>query len=38
MGLAFCIADIPFGNVANRWFAIDFDKPEFKAVSAHYDR
>jgi glutathione S-transferase len=38
MGQAFTIGDIPVGLVVNRWFAIDFQKPKFGAVSAYYDR
>jgi glutathione S-transferase len=38
MGMSFSIGDIPVGLLVNRWFAIDFDKPELKAVSAYYDR
>ena len=38
MGRSFTIADIPVGMVVNRWFAIPFEKPQFKAVSAYYDR
>ena len=38
MGKSFTIADIPVGMVVNRWFAIPFQKPELKAVSAYYDR
>lgn len=38
MGQSFTIGDIPVGLVVNRWFSIDFKKPEFKAVSAYYDR
>jgi len=38
MGQAFSIGDIPVGLVVNRWYAIDFQKPEFKAVAAYYDR
>jgi glutathione S-transferase len=38
MGKNFTIGDIPVGLVVNRWFAVDFQKPEFKAVSAYYDR
>lgn len=38
MGPNFTIGDIPVGLVVNRWFAIPFQKPEFKAVSAYYDR
>jgi glutathione S-transferase len=36
-GKAFTIADIPAGLVVNRWFAIDFPKPDLKAVAAYYD-
>ena len=38
MGGAFTVGDIPVGLVVNRWFSIDFPKPELKAVSAYYDR
>ena len=38
MGSTFTIGDIPVGLVVNRWFSIAFQKPEFKAVSAYYDR
>ncbi len=38
MGEAFTIGDIPVGLVVNRWFSIDFQKPELKAVAAYYDR
>jgi glutathione S-transferase len=38
MGQGFTVGDIPVGLVVNRWFAIDFPKPELKAVSAYYDR
>jgi glutathione S-transferase len=38
MGQSFTIGDIPVGLVVNRWFSINFTKPEFKAVSAYYDR
>lgn len=38
MGNAFTIADIPAGLVVNRWFSVTFDKPEFAAVAAYYDR
>jgi glutathione S-transferase len=37
-GQAFTIGDIPAGLVVNRWYSIDFAKPEFKAVAAYYDR
>lgn len=38
MGKSFTVGDIPVGLVVNRWFAIPFEKPPFKAVSAYYDR
>jgi glutathione S-transferase len=38
MGAAFTVADIPIGLIVNRWFAIDFEKPELRSVSAYYDR
>jgi glutathione S-transferase len=37
MGRSFTIADIPVGLIVNRWFAIPFQKPAFKSVSAYYD-
>ena len=38
MGKSFTIGDIPVGLVVNRWFSVNFQKPEFKAVSTYYDR
>ena len=38
MGNSFTISDIPVGLVVNRWFSINFQKPDFKNVSAYYDR
>jgi glutathione S-transferase len=38
MGKSFTVGDIPVGLVVNRWYSIKFQKPEFKAVSAYYDR
>jgi len=38
MGASFTIGDIPVGLVVNRWFSIEFKKPQFKAVSTYYDR
>jgi glutathione S-transferase len=38
MGKDFTIGDIPVGLVVNRWFSIPFDKPEFRSVSAYYDK
>lgn len=38
MGDAFTVGDIPVGLIVNRWFGIDFPKPELPAVAAYYDR
>jgi glutathione S-transferase len=38
MGRHFGIGDIPVGLIVNRWFAINFQKPDFKAVSAYCNR
>ncbi len=38
MGSTFTVGDIPAGLVVNRWFAIPFEKPEFKHATAYYDR
>jgi glutathione S-transferase len=37
-GEHFTVADIPAGMVANRWFALRFEKPALPAVAAYYDR
>jgi glutathione S-transferase len=37
-GQSFTVADIPVGLAVNRWFAISFEKPELKSLSAYYDR
>jgi len=37
-GASFTIGDIPAGIVVNRWYSIDFAKPEFPAVKRYYDR
>ncbi len=37
-GQAFSIADICVGLIVNRWFGIAFEKPQYKAVAAYYDR
>lgn len=34
----FTLADIPVGLVVNRWYAIEFEKPELPAVAAYYER
>ena len=36
-GKAFTLSDIPVGLGVNRWFALSFDKPDLKAVSAYYE-
>ncbi len=38
IGKNFTVADIPVGLVVNRWFAMDFEKTEFPAISEYYDR
>jgi glutathione S-transferase len=38
MGPSFTLADVPAGLIVNRWFAIDFKKPELEAVAAYYDK
>ncbi len=38
MGKNFTIADIPAALAVNRWFAIEFEKPVFKTLTAYYDR
>lgn len=37
-GAEFTIGDIPVGLVVNRWKAIEFAKPDLKAVSDYYAR
>jgi glutathione S-transferase len=37
-GDVFTIADIPIGLVVNRWFSLDFERPQYGAVAAYYDR
>lgn len=37
-GETFTVGDIPVGLVVNRWFSIPFERPDFPAVSAYYDR
>ncbi len=33
----FTIGDIPTGLVVNRWFNLNFDKPEYPSVSRYYE-
>jgi len=37
-GPSFTLGDICVGLAVNRWFSIDFDKPELESVSAYYER
>ena len=37
-GKTFTVADIPIGLVVNRWFHLNFERPEYPAVAAYYDR
>jgi glutathione S-transferase len=37
-GEVFTVADIPAGLIVNRWFSIDFPKPELRAAAAYFDR
>jgi glutathione S-transferase len=37
-GKTFTLADIPAGLVVNRWFGLDFEKPELPAVARYYER
>lgn len=37
-GGSFTLADVGTGIVVNRWFHVDFTKPELAAVAAYYDR
>jgi glutathione S-transferase len=37
-GNPFTVADIPVGLIANRWFGIEFPKPQLTALEAYYDR
>lgn len=37
-GASFTIGDIPIGLVVNRWFALNFERPDYPAVAAYYER
>ncbi len=38
-GATFTVADIPIGLVVNRWFSLNnFERPQYQAVAAYYDR
>lgn len=36
-GANLTVADIPIGLVVNRWFHLDFERPEYAAVRRYYD-
>jgi len=38
MGRHLTIGDVAVGRIVNRRFAINFEKPDFMAVAANYDR
>jgi glutathione S-transferase len=37
-GDAFTVADIPVGLVVNRWFCLNFERPDYAAVADYYAR
>lgn len=37
-GESFTIGDIPIGLVVNRWFCLNFERPEFPAVARYYEQ
>jgi len=37
-GSAFSLADIPIGLSVNRWFSTPFERPDYSAVAAYFDR
>lgn len=37
-GETFTVGDIPIGLVVNRWFHLDFDKPDYPCVAAYYEK
>ena len=37
VGDTFTIGDIPIGLIVNRWFCLNFERPEYPAVAAYYD-
>ena len=38
VGDTFTVADVPIGLVVNRWFCLNFERPQYPAVTAYYDR
>ncbi|HWV81403.1 MAG TPA: glutathione S-transferase family protein [Hyphomicrobiaceae bacterium] len=37
-GEAFTIGDIPIGLVVNRWFCLNFERPQYPAVARYYEQ
>jgi glutathione S-transferase len=37
-GETFTIGDIPIGLVVNRWFSLNFEKPDYPAVARYYEQ
>jgi len=37
-GATFTIGDIPIGLVVNRWFCLNFERPELPAVARYYEQ
>lgn len=37
-GANFTVGDIPVGVVVNRWFCLEFDRPDYAAVRAYYEK
>ena len=37
-GERFTIGDIPIGLVVNRWFCLNFERPEYPAVARYYEQ
>lgn len=37
-GAAFTLADVPIGLVVNRWFNMTFERPDYPAVAAYYEK
>ncbi len=37
-GATFTIGDIPIGLVVNRWFCLNFEKPDYPAVARYYEQ
>ncbi len=36
-GAAFTVGDIPIGLVVNRWFCLNFERPDYPAVARYYE-